>query len=324
MYPKDAEKTVLQCLAENYGLDGTLTRLSGENLNYLLTLTNGDRLVVKIVDDDMPAEVVEMESEALKYAVFSGFRLKLPEIMENSDKKIETRIKIRINSLERLHILKYINGIEIEKISDISVRMLEDVGKTIAGFDQAMRGFTHPAAYRSHRWNLAEAGQHMDKLKLLGDPEERMLLQWGFDQWLRVEKMLQGLPWQFIHGDLNRENILVENGRVNGLVDFGDACMNPTVCDLAIALAYFMMDQENPLEPARIVISGYEQIRGLEPPERFVLIPLVCGRLVTSIAISHQRRLIDPENPNWFGSEQPAWRLLKQVRSLLRQGRGLQ
>ena len=279
MYPKDVEKIVLQCLAENYGLDGTLTRLSGENLNYLLTRINGDRLVVKIVDDDMPAEVVEMESEALKHAASSGFRLKLPEIMENFHKKIETGIKIRKNILERLHILKYINGIEIEKISDISVRMLEDVGKTIAGFDQAMRGFTHPAAYRSHRWNLAEAGQHMDKLKLVGDPEERMLLQWGFDQWLRVEKMLQGLPWQFIHGDLNRENILVENGRVNGVVDFGDACMNPTVCDLAIALAYFMMDQENPLEP---------------------------------------------ENPNWFGSEQPAWRLLKQVRSLLRQGRGLQ
>ena len=279
MYPKDVEKIVLQCLAENYGLDGTLTRLSGENLNYLLTRINGDRLVVKIVDDDMPAEVVEMEAEALKYAVLSGFRLKLPEIMENLDKKIETGIKIRINILERLRILQFINGIEIENIADISDEMLENVGKTIAGFDRAMRGFTHPAAYRSHRWNLAEAGQHMDKLKLVGDPEERMLLQWGFDQWLRVEKMLQGLPWQFIHGDLNRENILVENGRVNGVVDFGDACMNPTVCDLAIALAYFMMDQENPLEP---------------------------------------------ENPNWFGSEQPAWRLLKQVRSLLRQGRGLQ
>src|SRR5210317_1325450 len=102
MYPADVEKTVLECLSENYGLDGTLTRLSGENLNYLLTLKNGDRLVVKIVDDGMPAEVVEMESEALKYAAFSGFRLKLPEIMENLDKKIETGIKIRINSSERL------------------------------------------------------------------------------------------------------------------------------------------------------------------------------------------------------------------------------
>ena len=151
MYPKDVEKIVLQCLAENYGLDGTLTRLSGENLNYLLPRINGDRLVVKIVDDDMPAEVVEMESEALKHAASSGFRLKLPEIMENFHKKIEPGIKIRKNSSERLRILQFINGIEIENIADISAEMLEEVGKIIAGFDQAMRGFTHPAAYRSHR-----------------------------------------------------------------------------------------------------------------------------------------------------------------------------
>lgn len=324
MNPADVEKTVLQCLSENYGLDGTLTRLSGENLNYLLTRKNGGQLVVKIVDDDMPAEVVEMEAEALKYAFSSGFHLKLPKIIENKYKNIETGIIIRINSSERLRIIEYINGIEIKKVTDISTELLKNVGKTIAEFDQAILGFSHPAAHRSHRWNLAETGQHLDKISLVNDPEKQALLQWGFDQWLQVENMLQGLPWQYIHGDLNRENILVDQGRISGLVDFGDGCFNPTVCDLAIALSYFMMEQEDSLEPARILIDGYEEIRVLEAPERFVLIPLVCGRLAASIAIAHQRRLIDPENPNWFSSEQPAWRLLGQVRELVRKGRGLQ
>jgi Ser/Thr protein kinase RdoA (MazF antagonist) len=324
MNPADVEKTVLQCLSENYGLDGTLKRLSGENLNYLLTRKNGSHLVVKIVDDDMPAEVVEMESEALKYAFSSGFPLKLPKIVENIHKNIETGIKIRINASERLRVIDFIDGIEIENITDISIKLLKNVGKTIAGFNQAMLGFTHPAAYRSHRWNLAETGQHIDKISLVNDADRRALLQWGFDQWFRVEKMLQGLPWQYIHGDLNRENILVDSGRICGLVDFGDSCMNPTVCDLAIALAYFMMDQDDPLEPARVLIDGYEEIRVLEVPERFVLMPLVCGRLAASIAISQQRKLIDPDNPNWFSSEPPAWRLLGQVRRLVQEGRGFQ
>ena len=324
MYPTDVEKTVLHCLMENYGLDGTLTRLSGENLNYLLTLKNGDRLVAKIVDDDMPAEVVEMESEALKYAVFSGFRLKLPEIVENLAKKIETGIKIRINDSERLRVIEYIKGIEIENIPDISTKLVKNVGKIVAEFNQAMLGFSHPAAYRSHRWNLVETGQHLDKVSLVNDLEKRALLQWGFEQWLRVENMLEEVPWQYIHGDLNRENILVDKGRICGLVDFGDSCMNPTVCDLAIALTYFMMDQDNPLEPARILIDGYEETRVLEAPERFVLIPLVCGRLAASISISHERRLIDPDNPNWFSSEQPAWRLLGQLRKRVRKGQGFE
>ena len=324
MNPACVEKIVLQCLSENYGLDGTLTRLSGENLNYLLTRKNGGQLVVKIVDDDMPAEVVEMESEALKYAFSSGFPLKLPKIIKNKYKKIETGIRIRKNTSERLRIIEYIKGIEIENITDISVILLKTVGKTIAEFDQAMLGFTHPAAYRSHRWNLAETGQHLDKVSLVNEAEKRALLQWGFDQWLRVENRLQGLPWQYIHGDLNRENILVDNGRVCGLVDFGDSCMNPTVSDLAIALTYFMMDQEDPLEPARVLIGGYEGIRVLEAPERSVLIPLVCGRLAASIAISQKRRLVDPENPNWFTSEGPAWRLMGQLRERVRKGQGFQ
>lgn len=320
----DVEKSVLQCLAEHYGLEGVLERLSGENLNYLLTLKNGDRFVVKIVDDDMPAEVVEMESEALKYAVSSGFGLKLPGILKNKNKKIETGIYLRKKCFLRLRLIEFIKGVEIENTYDISEKTLKNVGKTIAEFDQAMLGFDHPAAHRNHRWNLAQAGQHTGKIALVKEPEKRVLLKWGFDQWLRIEHMLQGLPRQFIHGDLNRENILVDKGRVSGLVDFGDSCMNPTICDLAIALAYFMMDRENPLESARILIEGYEENRVMEDKERFVLMPLVCGRLATSIAVSHARRLIDPDNPNWFSSERPAWRLLGQVREMIREGRDLQ
>ena len=124
--------------------------------------------------------------------------------------------------------------------------MLENVGKSIARFNIAMQGFDHPAAHRSHRWNLVETGQHKDKLSLVAEPEKRALLEWGFDTWEGVESTLGKLPWQFIHGDLNRENILVEKGRLCGLVDFGDSCMNPTVCDLAIAITYFMMDRAKP------------------------------------------------------------------------------
>jgi hydroxylysine kinase len=318
MIPGVVEKRVLECLTENYGLSGSLRRLSGENLNYLLSLESGLRYVVKIVDDDMPPEVVEMEFQALKYAASSCFKLKLPEIEKNKIEKIETGIKIRSNEHNRLRLITYIEGIEIEKKPDISIEMLDEIGKTIAEFNIAMLGFDHPAANRSHRWNLVETGQHRDKVSLVVDPEKRALLGWGFDTWETVENKLENLPWQYIHGDLNRENILVENGRINGLVDFGDSCVNPTVCDLAIGITYFMMDQENPLEISQRVIEGYEKIRPLDESERAVLLPLVCGRLATSIAVSQSRRLIDPDNANWFNGEGSAWLLLNQLRNFFR------
>ena len=106
------------------------------------------------------------------------------------------------------------------------------MGISLAQYNLAMQGFDHPAAHRNHRWNLAEAGQHRDKICLVEDPEKRALLAWGFDAWEQVKSDLKSLPWQFIHGDMNRENILVRGDRVTGLVDFGDSCFNPAVCDL--------------------------------------------------------------------------------------------
>ena len=151
---------------------------------------------------------------------------------------------------------------------------------------------------------------------MVGDPEKRTLLEWAFNAWSRVQTSLPGLPRQFIHGDLNRENILVENDRISGIVDFGDCCMNPAVSDLAICVTYFMLGQENPLQPMDQVIAGYEQIRPLRADERAAVLPLVCGRLATSAAIAAERLLIDPGNPNWFQDQDAVWGLIGQLKEL--------
>ena len=125
MAPGPIENTVLKCLNENYGISGSLERLSGENLNYLLTTPEGERFVVKIVDDDMPAEVSEMEFEASEYALSAGFSLKLPRIVQNIFANNETGIEIRINSQDGLRILTFIDDISLDSFSDISDNLLK-------------------------------------------------------------------------------------------------------------------------------------------------------------------------------------------------------
>jgi Ser/Thr protein kinase RdoA (MazF antagonist) len=317
MFKKTTEKTVLQCLQDNYLLRGSLERLAGENLNYLLTTEEGSRYVVKIVDEHMPAAVVEMEFAAIEYAVSAGFSVKLPKILPNKFGNIETGINIHINDLYRLRLISFINGNILQNVSDISEILIKNVGISLARYHLVMQGFDHPAAHRNHRWNLAEAGQHRGKTELLGDTRKAALMTWGFDAWEQVRNSLDSMPWQFIHGDMNRENILVEGDAVTGLVDFGDACFNPVVCDLAICLTYMMMDREDPFEAMGLALDGYLGVRALSEAERAVLLPLVCGRLVTSIAVSTERRGIDPGNPNWFGGEDSAWKLLQTLKNML-------
>jgi Ser/Thr protein kinase RdoA (MazF antagonist) len=315
MSAKSIEESVLQCLRDSYQITGTLLRLSGENLNYLVTTKEGLHYVAKVVDDDMPAEVVELEFEASKYAISMGFELQLPEIVQNIYGKIETGIKIHIKDVQRLLLLTYVSGIVLDNVPDISVELLQNLGKSLARYNIVMQGFDHPAAHRSHRWSLVEVGRHRDKISLVENAEKRALLEWGFSAWKQVENELETLPWQFIHGDMNPENILVEGDHVTGLVDFGDACLNPLICELAICLTYIMMDRDDPLEAARIVTRAYDETLPLSDAELSVLIPLICGRLASSIAIAAARRKIDPDNPNWFGSEESAWELLAKLRN---------
>lgn len=55
----------------------------------------------------------------------------------------------------------------------------------------------------------------------------------------------QGLSsmWQdppvWVHGDVNASNLLVKNGQLSGVIDFGQLCIGDPACDLMIAWTFF-------------------------------------------------------------------------------------
>lgn len=312
---EQAQEAVRECLATHYGLSGRIERLPGENLNFLLTEHGNKKHIFKIVDEDMPPAVVAMESAAIEHAIRGGFGPRLPRITRTRTGKIEIGIKLPVNGLYRARIIEFIEGIDLSSISDISDRTLHDVGRTVAGFNRVMQDFEHPAARRKHRWNLADAAQHAAKIVLVSATDKRELLDWAFTAWRAVKQRLGSLPWQFVHGDAHDENVLVQDEQVSGLIDFGDCCHNPTVCDLATCITYMMM-RGDPLHIARVILEGYEEVRPLSAAERGTLYPLVCGRLAASLCILNERKTIDPHNPNWFGGEGRTWELLYRMRKL--------
>lgn len=310
------EEAARQCLAANYGIAGELTRLPGENLNFLVTTAGNRKYVFKIVDEHMPATVVELEFAAIAHARKAGFGPRMPGIVQNRYRKIETGINLPIKGEFRSRIIEFINGTDLSLITDISEKLLRNVGRTVAAFAHSMEGFEHPAARRNHRWNLADSLQHRDEVASIPEPEKRALLEWAFDTFRAARPAFDELPWQFIHGDAHDENLLVEDDRVVGLIDFGDACRNPTVADLAICLTYLMMRGDDPLAVARTILGGYESVRPLSATERDVLYPMICGRLAVSLCIANARKRIDPHNPNWFGGEGRTWRWLQELAEL--------
>jgi hydroxylysine kinase len=310
------EAEIRKVLREDFGLGAGMSRLPGENLNYLLTCTTGEKYVAKIAADDQLEAFIEMEYLALKQAANALPELSLPQIIPNRHGEIETYLNTSGNSSKRLRLINFLQG-ELLEYVDISAPILSNIGKALGQFDLALQEFDHPAAHRHHRWNLTQAIQFRDAVELVADPECRAILDWAYEHYTKnIAGKLNRVKWQFIHGDANPENILVVGSRVVGLLDFGDSCHNPRVCELAICLPYLMMDRQDPLGVAKQVVEAYAAVNPLETLELELLWPLLLGRLATTISVATKRRQIDPDHPNWFVSEAKAWRLLKHLRSL--------
>jgi len=313
---QEIECLIIQTLVNEYGIHAQLSRLPGENLNYLALANKDEKYIVKLAADDQSESFVDMEFLVLRQAADKLQDIRLPQIIETKSQNIEACLRFSDSSVKRLRIINFISGALLED-TDISDRIRKNVGSALAQFDRAVSDFDHPAAHRAHRWDLTRAIQHEHILSLLKDASKVHLLSWAFAQYKNINTgKVKQVKWQFVHGDANPENILIDGERVVGLLDFGDSCYNPRISELAICLPYLMMDQRDPVAAATPVIGGYQNVIPLTNLELDLLWPLILGRLATTICVATQRRQLDPDHPNWFVSEDRAWNLLGQLRDM--------
>jgi 4-aminobutyrate aminotransferase-like enzyme/murein DD-endopeptidase MepM/ murein hydrolase activator NlpD len=85
------------------------------------------------------------------------------------------------------------------------------------------------------------------------------------------------------------------------------------VCDLAIALAYAMLDKPDPLTAAAQVVAGFHGSSPLEARELALLPVLVRTRLAVSVTNAALQREVSPGNGYLQVSETAAWRLLEHL-----------
>ncbi len=306
-------ESVRALLAEAYGIEGDLVRLPGENENYAVAAKSGERFVLKLADPALGSEELELEHQAVESAHAAGLGVALPRIQPTRAGGIEARSS-RLKAA-RGRLLGFVHGSAWnDRPTPPGKETLRNLGGLLGRLDLALVHVSHPAAVRTHRWDLTTAAQHRPKIALVEDRAKRRLLEHAFHLYSACAlPRLGALPWSLIHGDANDENILLDGDRISGLLDFGDCLHNPTICELAIALAYVMLERDDALEAGAAVVSGYHELRPLGADELAVLFPLICGRLATTVTVAAERRRIDPDHPNWFVTEAPAWRLLERL-----------
>ena len=307
----EALELARELLSRAYNLTGDLTPLGGENLNLLVELPSEQRYVLKIQSRDHD-DVSRLEMAVTGHLSARLRHISVPRPIPSLSGDLIVHADAPTGPVSA-RLLEYIDGTPWYEGGGASRTTLTDLGRVLATIDRALETFDHPAAHRTHRWDLSTAGQHRARITAIDSAPRRAQAEWLFQQWAGARPLLARLPHSVIHGDANDENMLIDGDAVVGVIDFGDALVNPTVCELAIALAYAMLDAADPLDAAATIVAGYDSIRQLSELERDVLFPLICGRLGTTVAVAADRRRIDPAHPNWFITEARAWTLIGRI-----------
>jgi Ser/Thr protein kinase RdoA (MazF antagonist) len=190
-------------------------------------------------------------------------------------------------------LVHYLPGVPLAEIKPHSNDLLRDFGRKLGQLDRALEEFDHNAVHRDFHWDLANGNRILSEFSgLIKDSTVRKLVaSFRFNP-------KHDLRRSVIHGDANDYNVLVDPERMEvvGLIDFGDMVYSYTVGNLAVALAYVVLDKTDPLAAAREVVEGYESEFALTADELEALWPLTLLRLCMSVCLAAYQQQQRPEN----------------------------
>ena len=312
----DAERLA----AERYGLRVTARALPGEyDDNFHLVAADGAAWVLKAMHPEREAAFIDMQCRALEHVAARAPDLVVPRVVRTTAGVQFEAAAAADGSARLVWLLGWIPGRPMATLRRRAPGLLEDLGRRLGGLSAALAGFDHPGAHREIQWDLARAGWAREHLSLLAGPGRRELVEAVLGRYeAEVVPALPALRRSVAYADANDHNVLVrvERGRestVAGFVDFGDTHHTVTVAEVAVAAAYALLGEGDPVGAAARVVAGYHAVFPLLEEEIALLDALVRTRLAVSVVTSARRGAAEPDDPYLTVSERPAWEALERL-----------
>ena len=319
-HPNFSDEEVKKFAQELYGINASVRQLESYiDQNFYLKDERGREFVFKIANLAEKIEVIDLQNKAMAYLKIHIKNFEFPAVLSTKSGERIATIKGKDGEYYLVRMLTYLNGKFLGKTSKHTPENFHNFGQFLGKMDKALENFNHPAAHRYLPWDLKNTLHINQKLCSIEDPRRRSLVEYFLLQFETfVVPILLQLRCSVIHNDANDYNVLFsksENNKRNiiGIIDFGDIVHTNTICELAIALAYIMMDKADPLAIAKQVVQGYHVNYPLTEIELDVLYYLICARLCITVAMSAYYKKLEPDNEYLIISEKPAWDLLEKL-----------
>lgn len=298
-------------LQEHFELQSPqIEKLNGyDNINYLVKDPTANYIFKTYPYSEELLAIIKAENEVL---------LHLQELAEDkfpkpfSFKNGEFVQVVTIAGTKTIcRMLSYIDGDFLAEI-EASEQVISSLGNLLAQVDLHLQEFTN-YVLKARQWEWDIQYLHLNKKYLndITDAHNRSIVNYFIQQ--HEENILPvaaELRKQIIYNDANEWNILVKNGNVCGIIDFGDLTHSYLINELAVAIVYICYDKKKPLKWANILLKSYHKILPLEKSEIQILYYLIAARLCISLCNSAHSQKVNPGNQYATVSEKSAWSML--------------
>ncbi len=311
MFSKTTNQKAKKIAAEFFNIDAEATKIDGYiDDNFQLKNASNENFLLNISSEKNISQL-DFQVEILKHLSTKNLPFSISKVIENKNGILISEVSD--NTTARL--LTWLDGRLWATINPKTKTLRIDLGEVAGNLTMALKDFEHPESNRNLDWDLANSAS-TEKFSNRFSGKEKEIVTYFQNRFSEIQKEYKNLPKSIVHNDINDYNILVsedlKNPKVSGIIDFGDAVFTKTINDIAILLAYAIMDLPDPLSAALNVIEGYNKHYNVSEKELKCLYILVGIRLVITVTSASIKKEENPDDAYFLISEKPAWALLEK------------
>ncbi|MEV5967571.1 aminotransferase class III-fold pyridoxal phosphate-dependent enzyme [Kribbella sp. NPDC051952] len=299
-----------------YGIDAEVSELRSERDRNFFAEADGQRLVVKVSNSGDDPDQIAMECAAMDHVARVDPELPIPRLLPTAAGDPITTVEAADGRSHLVRVITVLPG-EVGDLTTLPDWFAAGFGAITARLTRALQGFGHPAAYRRLDWDPRQVTALSSYADHLPDESRRAPLGRLLERFAGLDEATRKLPSGVLHGDVTLSNVLLKDGGITGVIDFGDMHHTARVAELAISLTSLLRESDDLWADAGRFLDGYQRVLALEPDEVELIGELVLARSAASVLISAWRAPLYPDNEEYLTSlVVGSWNILDQLAAL--------
>jgi len=308
--PLFGEEEVRQVAREHFSINGEFRPLLSErDQNFDIQCDDGRRFVMRIANIGDSEDIIDLQVSALQHLAAMNPALPVPKLLLNANGEALSKVTFGDKSMHLVHVLSYLDGLPLEDLSgDIGKKTFNNLGRTVAQVDLALRGFFHRASKHDHPWDMASCTRILSLVEHLDNPDARKIVSGVFERMDQVVlPRIRKLRHQVIHQDAHGGNVLADPQdptRITGLIDFGDMLYGSLVAEVAVAADAGEYRIDDPIEFMCETTAGFDSVLSLEEEEIDLVFDMIVARNAMTATIGSARAALMPDDSRHISDPQ--------------------